>query len=162
MDTVELERWYRRGHGAPLREPGRHWLDVGAIDQALAAHKDKKTGRAWCRRNVMRFFMGTVRPAATSSSMSVPARWLEHEGDEGCPRSSTFSDQNWHKEVLSSEQALRQWTSGRAWRKRLAMRLTSRLWPRPSAGWLRVGKLNVEENGTVPQDYGITAMPTPA
>ena len=72
----------------------------------------------------------------------------------------TFSDENWHKEVLGSEKPVLVdfWA---AWCKPcLAMVPDLEAVAEAFAGRLRVGKLNVEENGTVPQDYGITAMPT--
>jgi thioredoxin 1 len=72
----------------------------------------------------------------------------------------TFSDQNWHKEVLGSDKPVLVdfWA---AWCKPcLAMVPDLEAVAETFAGRLRVGKLNVEENGTVPQDYGITAMPT--
>ena len=72
----------------------------------------------------------------------------------------TFSDQNWHQEVLGSEKPVLVdfWAE---WCKPcLAMVPDLEAVAAAFAGRLRVGKLNVEENGTVPQDYGITAMPT--
>ena len=72
----------------------------------------------------------------------------------------TFTDQNWEKEVATSEKPVlvdfwAQWC-----KPCLAMVPDLQAVAETYAGRLRVGKVNVEENDDVPFRYNITAMPT--
>jgi thioredoxin 1 len=72
----------------------------------------------------------------------------------------TFTDQNWEKEVATSEKPVLVdfWAE---WCKPcLAMVADLQAVAETYAGRLRVGKVNVEENNDVPFRYNITAMPT--
>jgi thioredoxin 1 len=72
----------------------------------------------------------------------------------------TFTDQNWEKEVVSSEAAVLVdfWAE---WCKPcLAMVPDLEAVAAQYAGRLKVGKLNVEENAHVPYRYNITTLPT--
>jgi thioredoxin 1 len=72
----------------------------------------------------------------------------------------TFTDQNWQNEVMAADRPVlvdfwAQWC-----KPCLAMVPDLEAVAELYADRLRVGKLNVEENGVVPQQYNITAMPT--
>ena len=73
---------------------------------------------------------------------------------------ATFTDQNWAAEVMASAQPVLVdfWASWCAPCRALAP--TIEAIATQYAGKLKVGKLNVEENGDVPMRYGITALPT--
>jgi thioredoxin 1 len=73
---------------------------------------------------------------------------------------ATFTDQNWATEVMSSAQPVLVdfWASWCAPCRTLAPTIDAIA--TQYAGKLKVGKLNVEENGDVPMRYGITALPT--
>jgi thioredoxin 1 len=72
----------------------------------------------------------------------------------------TFTGENWQKEVLGADQPVLVdfWAS---WcQPCLAMVPDLEAVAEAYAGRLRVGKLNVEEQGPVAEQYGIQAMPT--
>jgi thioredoxin 1 len=72
----------------------------------------------------------------------------------------TFTGENWQKEVLGADRPVLVdfWAE---WCKPcLAMVPDLEAVAEAYAGRLRVGKLNVEEHGTVAEQYGIQAMPT--
>jgi len=72
----------------------------------------------------------------------------------------TFTDKNWQSDVLGSDKPVLVdfWAEWCAPCKAMVPDLEATA--QAYAGRLRVGKLNVEENETVPFQYGITAMPT--
>jgi thioredoxin 1 len=72
----------------------------------------------------------------------------------------TFTDQNWEKEVATSEKPVlvdfwAQWC-----KPCLAMVPDLQSVAETYAGRLKVGKVNVEENDDVPFRYNVTGMPT--
>ena len=72
----------------------------------------------------------------------------------------TFTDQNWEKEVATSEKPVLVdfWAE---WCKPcLAMVPDLQALAETYTGRLRVGKVNVEENNDVPFRYKVTGMPT--
>jgi thioredoxin 1 len=71
-----------------------------------------------------------------------------------------FTDGNWQNDVLGSDKPVLVdfWAEWCAPCKAMVPDLEAIA--QSYAGRLRVGKLNVEENQTVPFQYGITAMPT--
>ena len=73
---------------------------------------------------------------------------------------ASFTDQNWETEVMTSAQPVLVdfWASWCGPCRALAP--TIEAIATQYAGKLKVGKLNVEENGDVPIRYGITALPT--
>jgi len=72
----------------------------------------------------------------------------------------TFTDENWQGDVLGSDKPVLVdfWAEWCAPCKAMVPDLEATA--QAYSGRVRVGKLNVEENETVPFQYGITAMPT--